>query len=429
MSYLVMATSQKIIHVVRRFSNENWGSTENVVRHTSQSLIKQGIATSILSTSALSHTGSDYDCHVAISRFNYLYPSFGLSQTKKNRLDLKGGNPYSLGLFKALMSQPCRIIHCHTQGRLAATARIVSQQRNIPYIVSLHSGLATIPKSEMDQLSSTTKGSLNYGKLLDIVTRPDRVVKDASGIICIGYDEFLSIKKQFPYKPCLYLPNGVNIDNFKAPAKNVIREQYNIDANSKLILCVSRIDTQKNQMLLLDLLNDLNKYEKQNYHLLLIGALSNPAYFDALQNRINQLQLNSQVTIIPGLAHNSPELVAAYHSADFFILPSIHEPFGIVVLEAWAAGLPVISSRVGGLSKLVENNSSGLFFNPYEKSSLIDTFNQLNRDQSLQNKLIKNGLYQAKTHYSWANHVDKLLQFYQEVEIWHQSQHATSLTC
>jgi len=424
-----MAISQKIVHLVRRFSDENWGSTENVVRHTSQSLVKHGIATTILSTSALAQTGSDHDCHVSISRFNYFYPSLGLSKAKKNTLDLKGGNPYSFGLFKALMNVSCRIIHCHTLGRLAATARIVSKQRNIPYVVTLHSGLATIPKSEMDQLSGTTKGSLNYGKLLDIVTRPDRVVKDASGIICIGYDEFLSIKKQFPYKPCLYLPNGVDMENFKSPQKNEFRQQYNIDANSKLILCVSRIDTQKNQMLLLDLLNGLNKYEEQNYHLLLIGAISNPTYFDALQHKIDQLKLNYNVTIIPGLAHNSPELVSAYHSADFFILPSIHEPFGIVVLEAWAAGLPVISSRVGGLNKLIENNSSGLFFNPYEKSSLIDTFNQLNRDQSLQNKLIKNGLYQAKTYYSWTNHIQKLLQFYQEVEIWHQSQHTTSLTC
>ena len=62
---------------------------------------------------------------------------------------------------------------------------------------------------------------------------------------------------------------------------------------------------------------------------------------DALAARAAELGVEDRVAFVGALKPGSPELIAEYARADAFALASRHEPFGIVVLEAWAAGLPV----------------------------------------------------------------------------------------
>ena len=72
--------------------------------------------------------------------------------------------------------------------------------------------------------------------------------------------------------------------------------------------------------------------------------------------------VTERVTLIPGLPPGDPRLKAILHEAELFVLPSLHEPFGIVALEAWAAGLPVVAARTGGLKDFIEEGRTGLLF-------------------------------------------------------------------
>ena len=70
--------------------------------------------------------------------------------------------------------------------------------------------------------------------------------------------------------------------------------------------------------------------------------------------------------------------------ATIFALPSHNEPFGIVVLEAWAAGIPVIASRVGGIPGFTHQGDDILLFPDGDKAALINpNLEQLARDPSL----------------------------------------------
>jgi len=423
-----MANSQKIVHLVRRFVFKEWGSTETVIWNSVLGLLKKGNACSIISTSALDKPGNEVKENCLIQRHDYFYPRLGLDKKKSNIFDKKGGNPYSYSLFQNLVNESCRIIHCHSMQRVASMARLAAKIKKVPYVITLHGGLFSVPQSEINDMALPLKGTFNYGKVIDLLTRPDRILRDANGIICIGYDEFLAVKKAFPLKPSIYLPNGVNIQHFRSEIPNTFKAKFDIPQGRKIILCVSRIDTQKNQLALVELLNDLNNHEHSHtYHLVLVGAVTSDEYLKKIESTVRHYDLQSQFTLVPGLAPLSDDLVNAYRSADTFILPSVHEPFGVVILEAWATGLPVIVSRIGGLAELVDDNRTGKHFNPYKAKSLFNAFTSLTLNPVQKEKLIKNSHLEVETKYSWNSYTKRLLNFYENVESCYNSRRLSSL--
>ncbi len=71
---------------------------------------------------------------------------------------------------------------------------------------------------------------------------------------------------------------------------------------------------------------------------LFIGSVGNRQYYEEVLKEIALQKLENHVTIIPGLPHESRDLINAYKAADCFILPSLHELSGMAVLEAWLPG-------------------------------------------------------------------------------------------
>jgi glycosyltransferase involved in cell wall biosynthesis len=414
----VLEVEQKImksIQILRRFSFKEWGGTESVVWNCSTKLIEKNNCTKIFATSALDTIGKENVQNVDIERFKYFYPHLNITANNKLVLDKKGGNPYSPQLYKALVSsKDVQILHCHTMQRLANTVRHASKKLNIPYVISFHGGCFNVPESEIKEMLKPLNKTFNYGKFIDIILKNNRFLEDAAGVLCVGYNEYLSTKEKFPDKIVEYLPNGVNIDKFKSQKENDFREKYSIPKDEKIILCVSRIDYQKNQEMLVDLLAVLQG-KKEKIHLLLIGPVTSEAYLEKIQSKITLHNLEKNVTIIKGLHTDNPDLVNAYSTADYFILPSVHEPFGIVVLEAWAAKLPVIASKVGGLANLLTDGKSGLFFDNASVGDLAEKYFSLSNNTALKKELVNTAYNTVKSKYSWDIIVDKLLTFYERV--------------
>jgi glycosyltransferase involved in cell wall biosynthesis len=104
---------------------------------------------------------------------------------------------------------------------------------------------------------------------------------------------------------------------------------------------------------------------------------------------------------------------------DAFVLPSRHEPFGIVVLEAWASGLPVIVSRVGGLLKLVTHEKDGLHFPSGDVEALTAALARLADDPGLRISLAEAGRASVSRDYTWKAVATKLEEIYQLAESRH----------
>ena len=108
-------------------------------------------------------------------------------------------------------------------------------------------------------------------------------------------------------------------------------------------------------------------------------------------------------------------LPSYYAAADVFVLPSIcQEAFGLVILEAFAAGVPVIGTRSGGVPELVEDGRTGLLVNQADVDGLHDAMRRLLLDHELRARLGA-AARQTAVNMSWEKTVDRLEGIYQGV--------------
>ena len=403
-------THIRVAHVLRRFTMSEWGGTESVVWNTVLQQRARGVDAEILATSALSRPGEEQIDNVRVLRFPYWYPYFPMTKRTALELDKKGGNPFSPDLFRTLKKDRYDLFHIHCGGRLAVMCTLTAHRLGIPCIISLHGGFAAVPDEELRNMMAPVRGRFHYGGIIDRIAGYRRnAVEESDAVICISRTEKELLRKQFPGHRIVYLPNGVNCGDFAEKPPYTPRKEWRIPANRRLILCISRIDYQKNQKVLLEILP-----KDPESHLLLLGPVTSPWYCEEVKNHAKELGVEDRLTIIPGLPPGDPRLKAILHEADLFILPSLHEPFGIVALEAWAAGLPVLASGVGGLADFITPERNGLFFDPEKPESLILAYKRLADDPGLRKKLIAHAREDVRA-YGWPALTDRLLHLYEEL--------------
>ena len=420
----------KIAHVMRRLSFDDWGGTEQVVWNLVQAQMRAGHEVRIFATTALwgglaarnAETAKDSFgplCFkgepytetvegIEIQRFKPIYPWWPMPKRLIEELDRKGGNPFVPGLGKALREWQPDVIHCHAMARIAELCLRVGErgtgngERGVRCVISLHGGGANVPMAEAKSLRAPTRGRLPWGKMIDYVmgwTR--RIPEDFDGIVCVGEDEAERYRTKHPH--VLFLPNGVDTAIFEG-GKVEARE------SGKVVLCVARIDRQKNQMMLVEW---LGRHPAATVRL--VGPVTQPDYRDELVARAAALGVADRLVLVGSLKPGSPDLLAEYRQADVFVLPSRHEPFGIVVLEAWAAGLPVVASDVGGLGRLcAAHPDAALTFAPDDSAGLETALDRVCSDAVQWRTLSESGRCAASS-YDWNNLAARLLGFYREL--------------
>ena len=440
----------KIAHVMRRLSFDDWGGTEQVVWNLAKAQKAAGHDVRIFATTALwiglaaknAESAKDSLCPlrsmrlkkaysetvegIEILRFKPIYPWWPMPKSLVAELDRKGGNPFVPGLGKALCDWRPDVIHCHAMARIAELCLRIGERgtgngergtgngKRVKRVISLHGGGANIPDAEAKSLKAPTRGRLPWGKMIDYLLGWTRhVPEDFDGIVCVGEDEYEKYKARHPH--VVYLPNGVDtrlFENEKCKMENgeCKKGEAFILHSPFSILCVARIDRQKNQKMLVELLA-----RHPEATLRLVGPVTQPDYREELEARAAELGVQNRLTIVGALKPGSKELIAEYRRADVFILPSRHEPFGIVVLEAWAAGLPVIASDIGGLGRLcAAHPGAAVTFAPDDIDALDAAYVRLARSPEFRQALAAAGREAAK-EYDWRRLSQKLIGLYDAI--------------
>lgn len=201
--------------------------------------------------------------------------------------------------------------------------------------------------------------------------------------------------QKFSNKRVKVVPNGIDTKKFNFD-KYESREKLGLDHDKKIVLFVGRLEPVKGLKYLIEAINILK--DTKNLELIIIGNGNEKNNLEVL---VKDLKLNGENVTFTGKISNEkiPEYMAA---ADVFVLPSLSEGFPVVILEAMATGLPIVTTKVKGLPEIVEDNINGLLVPPQNPEELADKINLLLNDENLRKKISILNKEKSKS-YSWEN--------------------------
>jgi glycosyltransferase involved in cell wall biosynthesis len=201
--------------------------------------------------------------------------------------------------------------------------------------------------------------------------------------------------------------NGVNVHNYDGwidPAE--VKRQYGIGPMDPMILFSGRLTCQKGPDLLVESIPSILKfYPHGKFVFAGDGDLRSP-----IEQRVHALGV-ARATRFLGFQHKD-SLVRLYKACDVVCVPSRNEPFGIVLLEAWSTGKPVVSTRNGGPEEFVWHEVNGLkvYADP---DSIAWGRGTLFTDFEWARWMGRNGRIAAETAFSWDATADRVLAVYQ----------------
>ncbi len=201
------------------------------------------------------------------------------------------------------------------------------------------------------------------------------------------------------------IPNGVDTGLFQKLRKEVdktqVRSTLHIPNGKFVLLFVGNEFGRKGLRTVLQSLRAINDTDM---YLLVVGEGDIKAY-SALAAKLG---IGQQVSFLGSVP--SPETI--YQAADVFVLPSFYEPFGIVILEAMAAGVPVIASRDCGAVGTMRNREDLLLLDdPSSAEELSKQIRTLRSDDNLRATLMKAGTNRAR-EFSWHDISGRMVDVY-----------------
>lgn len=277
------------------------------------------------------------------------------------------------------------IIHSHSSD-LGFLSSIWARLLGIPIINTCH-GVLFPYKSTNKILKSIEYVLLKLGFFNKIIT------VDENSVIYFKKNGF----KNAQYIHML----GVDIEAFRK-----IQKDHDEDREIKLIF-VGRLDPLKNLYGLIEAASQL-KHKHIDFKIFIVG--DGPVKKGLIQFAKDLGVYNE--TIFLGKITNRAELINIYRRSDVLIICSLWEGFPLVILEAWAAGLAVVATNVGGITRLCNNNVNSLLVEPANITALCDAISALVNDKGLRERLGANGRKLVEDNFSWANIALKLDDVY-----------------
>lgn len=195
---------------------------------------------------------------------------------------------------------------------------------------------------------------------------------------------------------------GVDTETFQPDlASHAVRSRLTQgEPDSPLLLYVGRLSAEKEIERIKPVLEAI-----PNAKLALVG--------DGPHRQILEKHFANTPTFFVGYLQGV-ELAAAFASADAFVFPSRTETLGLVLLEAMAAGCPVVAARSGGIPDIVEDGVNGYLFDPKDESGAITATKRLLANFEERESLRRNARQEAEK-WSWVAATQQLKTYYQDV--------------
>jgi alpha-maltose-1-phosphate synthase len=354
----------QVAHVLRKYDPREWGGTETAVKRLCDGLRVQEVKsiafcpriTGVVRTDPLRAAGH------RVKRFKGIVPVWGIGPEQKRALVQMGGNLISFDLISKLLNEPdINLIHAHTQNRLGGTALAIAQLRGIPLVVSIHGGVLDLPESAKAHLAEPLRGGFEWGRFFGALVRSRKVLEKADAILTCNRNEARLLKEKYPKQRIVVQPHGIPADDYAEDHRADALAAFPEIVGKRVLLMLGRIDTVKNQSWIVEQAPCIFQRFPDTV-LVMAGASTDDTYLARIKNTIQQLGLQNHIIMTGGLPPGDRRLIGLLQQATVLLLPSISEPFGLVILESWASGTPVISSRTSGATDLIQHRENGWLF-------------------------------------------------------------------
>lgn len=277
-----------------------------------------------------------------------------------------------------------------------------SKRKKVPFVVTYH---ADAQDSGGNFVRNLAQKIYNRSLLKNVLNGADVIIATSNSYI--DESKFLG-----DYRDKIeVIPNGINLEEFNIKhGKAECRNKLDLPCDKKIILFFGNIVAYKGPHILLKAFLKV-KSQFKDVKLVFAGR-------GEMQEELKKLAADLGVKddiIFTGYVDEKLKPFY-YRSADIFCLPSITmaEAFGIVNLEAMACGVPVISSKLGGIPDVVIDKKTGLLVKPEDEEALAESIIFLLENEDISQKMGKNGKKKVE-EYSWRKIAEKTQEIYERL--------------
>jgi glycosyltransferase involved in cell wall biosynthesis len=337
-----------------------------------------------------------HDVHVATStlRSEFPFEHLGLAGEERDgpvrvhrfRAATLGGDlhwPYLRGLDRWLLraARGFDVVHAHSYGFHHTVAALAAAKLACkPFVLTPH--FHPHWSMECGPRRRWLRRAFDLAAKRTLLGAPDAVV-------CVSRAEAALLRAPRPERLHL-VPNGVEPAPFARAAGAPMRARLGLEGPAALF--VGRLASNKGLFTLLEAWQAMPRDAT-----LLIAGDGHLA--PRLAVRARELGLQGRVRLLGALSDE--DLRASYAAADVFVLPSEYEAFGIVLLEAMAAGKPVVATRTGGMVEVVEEGRTGLLVPVGDTAALAEAMQGLLQDLPRARAMGEAGRGRVQEAFTW----------------------------
>lgn len=219
--------------------------------------------------------------------------------------------------------------------------------------------------------------------------------------------EFTIKQEKIPADKFITIHNCIDINKFSiAATKEQLREHYGFSKDEKIVIIVGSLREQKGHKYLLEAFARVKEAIPES-KLLIIG--SGPEEY-RLRNLSKKFNITNSVVFM-GIRRDIPQLLKM---SDLFVLPSLREGFGIVLLEAMVSGLAIVATAVDGILEVVVEGETGILVPPSDAKALADSIVTILSDEIKRIEFGVNAKKRVKSDFTPEKYIEKLTQLYED---------------
>jgi glycosyltransferase involved in cell wall biosynthesis len=289
-------------------------------------------------------------------------------------------DPYAYWLKRVARLHDSDIVHCHSTYPTGYLGTRVASSLNIPVVITSHGGDVTSANSKLSH-------KYVFRRYVDALSAADALVA-ISDFTAEGYRRLVPACR----RP-VWIPNGVDIIELSRAATRPDDLDPNIQPG-RYVLFIGRLSHRKGVDLLIEAFGKIPGEERP---LLVIAGEGEER--SALERRVAELGLTSAIRFV-GMAQHGRKTFLLQNSL-FSVAPSREwEAFPLVVLESFAAGRPLIATRLPGLTSLVRHGETGWLVEPESPEALAAAISAAIADAPLRERLGRQARAEA-SRFDW----------------------------